>query len=764
MKRTISFLLSFLLLISLIPAASAEEGFRFTRENFPRMDGSTSMVPLGQAIASVLLGESREDASDLISFNRTTMSFHNLLDGWCDIVIAAEPSPEVFQMMRQAAFPYLMETIAKEALVFVINADNPVDSLTPQQLRDIYAGRITNWREVGGEDLPIAAFQRNPSAGSQVMMEKLVMDGTPMMPAPSTMIPSEMGQLIEAVRSYDHSANAIGYTVFYYASDMQMADGLKILRVNDVLPCAETIQAEQYPFLNGYYACIRADAPQSSPQRILFDWLVSSQGQQLLRLEGYVPAVGESAPDSGVVTDYSAYIPAKAVPAQFTLFDCAHDRLEPSGEYGQLYPYRGPRLYTEGDPEYGDYAAGSLYGFYTHSGQLVTEPVYRNLYRMEVGDDSVWVMWNDNNQCGFCSMDGQYVSQFCYDWITTVGNWILAVRDDEEGIFDLFDSDFHLVRTQEDFRRNGKSFIPDTYANGCFLASQCPYDWENPCYIVMNMDGQVLMESDQNMSMDGDGFLYIYQYDMYNNDDTTTVLDPSFNPVLFDDGRPVNYAYRLNSRFFSVRQGDRKWIADRNGSLLIDQINYGWQLPDDRFVVITDIGQTIYDSQGRAIWQNLPEQWQYLAGDVFYHTDYGQDSSTLTLHQISTGKSLTIGNGQLAFVCGEYIIVSYSQDGSWKSRIVDRNLNLLPEVYPEISTLWDIFTGGSCLMSNDSYGFQGQHQVYSSDGLVPMMSVDGDLEMQNGFITSTSDTCFRCFDPAGNLVFCYPYYGLSTGD
>ena len=287
MKRLCAFALVLVFLFALLPGAEAEEAFRFTRENFPKLDGSTSMVPLGQGIASVLLGESREDAASLISFNRTTQSFRNLCSGESDLVIAAEPKSEVFQEMAEASFPYELEQIATEALVFVVNENNPVSSLTTQQVRDIYAGNITNWSQVGGEDMPIAAFQRNPTAGSQVMMEKLVMDGTPMMEAPTDYMVGSMGGLMEAVRGYENSTGAIGYSVFYYASDMNMADGLKILQVEGVAPSAATIRSGEYTLRNPYYVVMAADTPEESMTAILYDWILSEDGQRLVSRMGY---------------------------------------------------------------------------------------------------------------------------------------------------------------------------------------------------------------------------------------------------------------------------------------------------------------------------------------------------------------------------------------------------------------------------------------------------------------------------------------------
>ena len=269
-------------------ATPQTEIFTFTRNNFPRMDGSTSMVPLGQAVASVLLGESRENVADLAQFNRTTQSFRNLMNGECDILIVGEPNAAVFTEMEEKGFEAEIQAIATDALIFVVNANNPVDNLTTEQVRKIYSGEITNWKDVGGEDMPIEAFQRNEDAGSQSLMLKLVMKDTPMAKAPTAYIVGTMGGLMEAVKSYDNSASAIGYSVYYYANDMQMAEGLKILSIDGVLPSPETIRSGEYPHLNAYYCAIPADAPEKSPNRILYNWLLSEEGQKLVAMEGYV--------------------------------------------------------------------------------------------------------------------------------------------------------------------------------------------------------------------------------------------------------------------------------------------------------------------------------------------------------------------------------------------------------------------------------------------------------------------------------------------
>ncbi|MEY8230620.1 substrate-binding domain-containing protein [Oscillospiraceae bacterium 50-16] len=276
-----------------VSAVPAEE-FVFTRANLPRLDGSTSTVPLAQAMCAVLLGEDQEQTAQLIHFSRTTQSYYNLMNGNADLLLAAEPTPEVMEELDQRNIWY-MTPFAIDALVFVVNQNNPVDSLTVEEVQKIYTGEITNWSQVGGEDLDIVPFQRNKGAGSQNMFEKLVMDGRTPMDPPSTWTADSMSGLLDAVREYDNSAAALGYTVYYYANDMEMARGLKVLAIDGVSPSAQAIRDQEYPFLNPYFVVIPKDLPRDDPARILYDWVLGPDGQKLAALEGYVPVTDSAA-------------------------------------------------------------------------------------------------------------------------------------------------------------------------------------------------------------------------------------------------------------------------------------------------------------------------------------------------------------------------------------------------------------------------------------------------------------------------------------
>ena len=120
-------------------------------------------------------------------------------------------------------------------------------------------------------------------------MDKLVMGDLQLMEAPAEWIPGEMDTLMAGVRGYEDSAAAIGYSVYYYAEDMRMAEGMKIIRVDGVEPTDGTIGSEEYPLINPYFAVIAADTPEDDPTRILYDWMVSTDGQLVLEQQGYVP-------------------------------------------------------------------------------------------------------------------------------------------------------------------------------------------------------------------------------------------------------------------------------------------------------------------------------------------------------------------------------------------------------------------------------------------------------------------------------------------
>ncbi len=267
----------------------------FSRDEFPVIDGSTATIPISQALYQLTTGASREEAEKAIEHNKTSQSYYNL--AWADedapwytteLVIAYEPGEDVRAMLSEKGDPLIIKPIGRDALVFMTNASNPVESLTESQLIDIYTGKTASWSDVGGEEQKIEAFQRPSGSGSQSLMDKLLMKGREMGEAPKSYVISEMGELLEAVASYDNTGNAIGYSVYYYAKNMYEVPGLRFMAVDGVTPDNDTIRDGSYPYVSDFYAAIRKDEPEGSPAYRLFEWLTSQDGQSLINGLGYV--------------------------------------------------------------------------------------------------------------------------------------------------------------------------------------------------------------------------------------------------------------------------------------------------------------------------------------------------------------------------------------------------------------------------------------------------------------------------------------------
>ena len=746
------------------------DAFCFTRDSFPVMDGSTSLVPLGEGIASALLGMSRKDASELIRFNRTTQSFRNLREGKCDLVIAAEPKSTVFEEMDAAGFAYEIESIAREALVFVVNENNPVSSLTRQQVRDIYSGKVTNWSQVGGADLPIEAFQRNSAAGSQVMMEKLVMGGTPMMEAPESRVPGEMGQLIDAVKSFDDSANAIGYTVFYYASDMQMARGLKILKIDDILPEPRTMQNGSYPFLNGYYCCISKNTPEDAPARRLYNWLVSEMGQSLLSWEGYVPVYASGqAPLSGrdVYVDFSKYTPNGGSAAVFSILPGGTpEELVPSADYGQIFPYYGTLQYTDYGMEGEEYLVGGLKGFFSEKGTVLCKPVYADIFRIPYdwntpGSDYVWAACLANGEEAIryrlISRDGSFVSEKEYSSISAMGKYMMGSNYDT-GAFDIYDTDFRICMTEKDFVMNGMPLEPMNYANGIF--SCCHWNGNNSEYYLVDEDGRVRSVAWNYIELYEDGTIGYIDYN------STERVEYRGRNILFDGDLWVRYMSRINDQFYAAhRLDDRLVIVDRMSNL------FQWDLQDYNFMnggnfSVKKDGKTyIYDPNGRELFGGPIEgDWEFLdVGGLICERRDGVIIRDLN----RPGWSLEPEDAAYAYKLNDdlvYIGCVYQEGVPEGCYLLDRSGNLKKCDNTQVFVTIDSITGAKHLVFAAPYGFGEEKRLFTADGTRELFRGNGSVEVMNGWITLTNDWAFTAYNPDGAVAFCYPFYGLAAGD
>ena len=339
-----------------------------TADTYPRVDGSTATLPLSEAVFMAATGESAEVAAENVVHTKTTNSYNRLYNGEVDLLIVYEPAESIVERMKTE--PLEIKPIGLDALVFLANTANPLNSLTMEQLVNIYSGKTSNWAEVGGLDKELLAFQRPVGSGSQTLMQKLVMGDVAMTDGDNVFRYSTMSDILEGMLSYNNEDNTLGYSVFYYANNMYFEKDLKLMGVDGVLPSTQTIYDGSYKLTNAFYAVVRPDEPADSNARKIFDWLTSEAGQQLVLDLGYVPVqmpAGADISDAKVVQQEKVEILAK----------------EPLKE-GQYFVFANPQN-TTSEFYYGDITVydrnwTEIANFYNVTLNHGVQGVYKNRY------------------------------------------------------------------------------------------------------------------------------------------------------------------------------------------------------------------------------------------------------------------------------------------------------------------------------------------------------------------------------------------------
>jgi phosphate transport system substrate-binding protein len=244
----------------------------------PVLDGATALFPVFSAFVnsvypseSVVFDGQNFTAESSLQKTGTGGAYKAIVDGGADIIFTAKPSREQTEYAQGRGAELVCVPIGYEAFVFIVNAKNPVESLTSRQIRGIYSGLYKNWRELGADSAPVIPVQRVEGSGSQTAMISFMQD-TPLMK-----------------RSPNIIGRAIGYSFRYYVSDLAGKENVKMIAVDGVYPTAENIRNETYPVTESFYAVYRADNKNENIP-VLLDWVLSGEGQYIVEKSGYVPA------------------------------------------------------------------------------------------------------------------------------------------------------------------------------------------------------------------------------------------------------------------------------------------------------------------------------------------------------------------------------------------------------------------------------------------------------------------------------------------
>lgn len=222
----------------------------------------------------------------IVSFYNTKYAYSRLIDKEVDLVFGAVPSKWQIEDAENAGETIVTIPIGREGFVFFVEEDNPVDGLTSEEIRKIYSGEITNWKEVGGKNQKIVPFQRPGASGSQVMMEYFMGD-TPLM-EPEKFTIDSMSGVLEGVKEYHNERGAMGYTFHYFLTGLQQEEGVKILAVDGVYPTIETIKDGSYPLVVNV-VCAKLESNDDPYVQKVIDFVLSEDGQELIEKTGYAP-------------------------------------------------------------------------------------------------------------------------------------------------------------------------------------------------------------------------------------------------------------------------------------------------------------------------------------------------------------------------------------------------------------------------------------------------------------------------------------------
>lgn len=262
------------------------------------LDGATALYPIYASFVRNVWPESgveirRYEKDTTLACSGTSDAYVKVMKGEADMIFAAAPSEELRKVAEMCGIELHLTPIGREAFVFFVNSQNPVDGLSVEQIQKIYTGEIKNWKELGGSSQSIRAFQRDENSGSQTALEQL-MNGLPLMEPEKEDRIGSMGGIIRDVANYRNYDNAIGFSFRFYSTEMVQNGDIKLLALNGVEPTKETIRDGSYPIASYFYAVTASPIGQPAPEAenedlaALLDWILSPQGQQIIEETGYV--------------------------------------------------------------------------------------------------------------------------------------------------------------------------------------------------------------------------------------------------------------------------------------------------------------------------------------------------------------------------------------------------------------------------------------------------------------------------------------------
>ncbi|WP_195630664.1 phosphate ABC transporter substrate-binding protein [Bacteroides finegoldii] len=247
-----------------------------------RIKGSDTVLPVAQQTAERFMNQ-YPDTRVTVTGGGTGVGISALLDNTTDIAMASRPIKFSEKMKIKSTGEDVAEiVVAYDALAVVAHPSNPVKQLTRQQLEDIFRGKITNWKQVGGDDRKIVVYSRETSSGTYEFFKESVLKNKNYM-ANSLSMPAT-GAIIQSV---SQTKGAIGYVGLAYVSPRVKTLSVSYDGKHYAAPTVENATNKTYPIVRPlyYYYNVKKKA-EIDP---LIQYILSPDGQDIIKKSGYIP-------------------------------------------------------------------------------------------------------------------------------------------------------------------------------------------------------------------------------------------------------------------------------------------------------------------------------------------------------------------------------------------------------------------------------------------------------------------------------------------
>ncbi len=257
--------------------------FPATEKKTVTIKGSDTMVILVQRWAEVY-GSQSTTVQFQVTGGGSGTGISALLNGTTDICSSSRPikPTEVSQLKSKYKSKGVEVAVARDGISVYIHKDNPVKKLTVAQLRDIFLGKTTNWKQVGGRDAKIVLYSRENNSGTYEFFKEHVLEKQDFAPEAQHMVGT--GALVNAVRK---DPNAIGYGGVAYAEGVKDLMLAKDASSAYIEPTEANILKGTYPLSRFLYFYLR-ERPSGDVKKFI-DWVLSKDGQKVVTEVGYIP-------------------------------------------------------------------------------------------------------------------------------------------------------------------------------------------------------------------------------------------------------------------------------------------------------------------------------------------------------------------------------------------------------------------------------------------------------------------------------------------